>query len=114
MYNTYLCDQNQQSIFSVFCTDLKKLSWYCPRYGRLQWVKLRHKGEQKSFDSPQKVEDFISSLSQQKTYAAALREGSGKTAATISPGRREGLDGRDGGGPSCPVGDDGRMDMDAC
>ncbi len=24
MYNTYLCDQNQQSIFSVFCTDLKK------------------------------------------------------------------------------------------
>ncbi len=27
-------------------------------------IKLRHKGEQKSFDSPQKVEDFISSLSQ--------------------------------------------------
>ncbi len=24
MYNTYLCDQNQQSIFSVFCTGLKK------------------------------------------------------------------------------------------
>ncbi len=24
MYNTYLCDQNQQSIFSVFWTDLKK------------------------------------------------------------------------------------------
>ncbi len=73
-----------------------------------------HKGEQKSLDSPQKVEDFISSLSQQKTYAAALREGNGKTAATISPARREGLDGRDGGGPSCPGGDDGRMDMDAC
>ncbi len=32
-------------------------------------IKLRHKGEQKSFDSPQKAEDFISSLSQQKTYA---------------------------------------------
>ncbi len=77
-------------------------------------IKLRHKGEQKSFDSPQKVEDFISSLSQQKTYAAALWEGSGKTAATISPARREGLDGRDGGGPSCPGRDDGRMDMDAC
>ncbi len=76
-------------------------------------IKLRHKGEQKSFDSPQKAEDFISSLSQQKTYAAALREGNGKTAATISPARRERLDGRDGGGPSCPVGDDGRMDMDA-
>ncbi len=77
-------------------------------------IKLRHKGEQKSFDSPQKAEDFISSLSQQKTYAAALREGNGKTAATISPARWEGLDGRDGGGPSCPGADDGRMDMDAC
>ncbi len=33
-------------------------------------IKLRHKDEQKSFDSPQKAEDFISSLSQQKTYAA--------------------------------------------
>ncbi len=32
----------------------------------------------------------------------------------VSPARREGLDGRDGHGPSCPVGDDGRMDMDAC
>ncbi len=75
-------------------------------------IKLRHKGEQRSFDSPQKAEDFISSLSQQKTYA--LREGNGKTAATISPAQREGLDGRDGGGPRCPGGDDGRMDMDAC
>ncbi len=77
-------------------------------------IKLRHKGEQKSFDSPQKAEDFISSLSQQKTYAAALREGSGKTAATISPARREGLDGRGGDGSSCPGRDEGRMDMDAC
>ncbi len=38
-------------------------------------IKLRHKGEQKSFDSPQKAEDFISSLSQQQTYADALRGG---------------------------------------
>ncbi len=74
-------------------------------------IKLRHKVEQRSFDSPQKAEDFISSLSQQKTYAAALQEGNGKTVATISPARRERLDGRDGGGPSCPGGDDGRMDM---
>ncbi len=57
-------------------------------------IKLRHKGEQRMFDSPQKAEDFISSLSQQKTYAAALR-GNGKTAATISPAWREGLGGRD-------------------
>ncbi len=54
------------------------------------------------FFPDQKAEDFISSLSQQKTYAAALWEGNGKTAATISPARRERLDGRDGGGPSCP------------
>ncbi len=66
------------------------------------------------FFPDQKAEDFISSLSQQKTYAAALWEGNGKTAATISPARRERLDGRDGGGPSCPGRDDGRMDMDAC
>ncbi len=77
-------------------------------------IKLRHKGEQKSFDSPQKAEDFISSLSQQKTYAVALREGSGKTAATISPAQREGLDGRGGDDSSCPGRDEGRMDMDAC
>ncbi len=77
-------------------------------------IKLRHKGEQKSFDSPQKAEDFISFLSQQKTYAAALWGGDGGTAAAVSPDRREGLDGRDGHGPSCPMGDDGRMDMDAC
>ncbi len=76
-------------------------------------IKLRHKGEQMSFDSPQKAEDFISSLSQQKTYAAALREGNGKTAATISPARRERLDGREGGSSSCPGRDDDRMDMKA-
>ncbi len=76
-------------------------------------IKLRHKGEQMSFDSPQKAEDFISSLSQQKTYAAALREGNGKTAATISPARRERLDGREGGGSRCPGRDDDRMDMKA-
>ncbi len=29
-------------------------------------IKPRHKGEQRSFDSPQKAEDFISSMSQQK------------------------------------------------
>ncbi len=37
-----------------------------------------------------------------------------KTAAAVSPSRREKLDGRDGHGPSCPVGDGGRMDMDTC
>ncbi len=76
-------------------------------------IKLRHKGEQRSFESPQKAEDFISSLSQRKTYAAAL-QGNGKTAAIISSTRREGLEGRDGGDPNCPGEDGGRMDMDAC
>ncbi len=40
-------------------------------------IKLRHKGEQRSYDSPQKAEDFISSMSQQKSYAAALWGGAG-------------------------------------
>ncbi len=48
-------------------------------------IKLRHKCEQRSFDSPQKAEDFISSLSQRKTYAEALR-GGGSTAAVVSLG----------------------------
>ncbi len=59
-------------------------------------IKLRHKGEQRSFDSPQKAEDFISSMSQQKSYAAALRGDDGGAAAAVSPVRREGRDGLDG------------------
>ncbi len=66
-------------------------------------IKLRHKGEQKSFDSPQKAEDFISSLSQQQTYADALRGGA-EHRHTSAASRREELDGRDGHGPSCPGG----------
>ncbi len=77
-------------------------------------IKLRHKGEQRSFDSPQKAEDFISSMSQQKSYAAALRGDDGGAAAAVSPVRREGRDGLDGLGPSCPEGDDSRMATDAC
>ncbi len=77
-------------------------------------IKLRHKGEQRSFDSLQKAEDFVSSLSQRRTYAAALRGDNGGAAAAVSPARREGLDGQYGHGPSCPGGDDGRMNMDAC
>ncbi len=76
-------------------------------------IKLRHKGEQTSFDSPQKAEDFISSLSQRKTYAEAL-QGNGNTAAIISSTRREGLEGRDGGDPNCPGDDGGRVEMDTC
>ncbi len=76
-------------------------------------IKLWHKGEQKSFDSPQKAEDFISSLSQRKTYAEDL-QGNGNTAAIISSTRREGLEGRDGGDPNCPGDDGGRVEMDTC
>ncbi len=76
-------------------------------------IKLRHKGEQRSYDSPQKAEDFISSMSQQKSYAAALRGDGGGAATAVSPIRQEGRDGRDGLGPSCPEGDDSRMSMDA-
>ncbi len=53
-------------------------------------------------------------MSQQKSYAAALRGDDGGAAAAVSPARREGRDGRDGLGPSCPGGDDARMNMDAC
>ncbi len=78
-------------------------------------IKLRDKGEQRSYDSPQKAEDFISSMSKQKLYAAALRGDDGERRDdAVSPVRREGRDGRDGLGPSCPGGDDGRMSMDAC
>ncbi len=76
-------------------------------------IKLRHNGEQRSYDSPQKAEDFISSMSQQKSYAAALRGHGGGAAAAVSSVRQEGHDGRDGLGPSCPEGDDSRMAMDA-
>ncbi len=76
-------------------------------------IKLRHKGEQRSFDSPQKAEDFISSLSQRKIYAEAL-QGNGNTAAIISLTRREGLEGQDGGDPNCPGDDGGRVEMDTC
>ncbi len=76
-------------------------------------IKLRHKGQQRSFDSSQKAEDFISSLSQRKTYAEAL-QGNRNTAAIISSTRREGLEGRDGGDPNCPGDDGGRVEMDTC
>ncbi len=48
-------------------------------------------------------------MSQQKSYAAALRGDDGGAAAAVSPVRREGRDGLDGLGPSCPEGDDSRM-----
>ncbi len=40
--------------------------------------------------------------------------GDGGAAASVSTARRDGLYGQDGHGPSCPVGEDGSMDMDAC
>ncbi len=63
---------------------------------------------------PSESGGFYQSMSQQKSYAAALRGDDGGAAAAVSPVRREGRDGRDGLGPSCPEGDDSRMNMDAC
>ncbi len=76
-------------------------------------IKLWHGGEQRSFDSLRKAEDFISSLSQKAAFAAAP-QGSGKVAAAFSSARQEGLDGRDGGDAGCPEEDGGGRDMDAC
>ncbi len=76
-------------------------------------IKLRHGGEQRSFGSLRKSEDFVSSLSQKRAFAAAP-QGSGKAAAAFSSARREGLDGRDRGDAGCPEEDGGGRDMDAC
>ncbi len=76
-------------------------------------IKLRHKGEQRSYDSPQKAEDFISSMSQQKSYAAALW-GDGGAAAAVSPARREGVTAGMDLALAAQEGMMPRMNMDAC
>ncbi len=45
-------------------------------------IKLRHGGEQRSFDSLRKAEDFVSSQSQKRAFAATP-QGSGRAAAGI-------------------------------
>ncbi len=78
-------------------------------------IKLRHNGEQRSYDSPQKRRILSAPCLQQKSYAAALRgDGGGAAASCFSSSAGRGRDGRDGLGPSCPEGDDSRMNMDAC
>ncbi len=84
-----------------------------PFLAYLAVIKLRHGGEQRSFDSLRKAEDFVSSLSQNGTFAADP-QGSGRAAATFSSARREGLGGRDGGDAGCLEEDGGGRDMDAC
>ncbi len=76
-------------------------------------IKLRHGGEQRSFDSLWKAEDFVSSLSQNGTFAAD-GQGSGRAVAALSSARWEGLGGRDGGDAGCPEEDGGGRDMDTC
>ncbi len=51
-------------------------------------IKLCHRGEQRSFDFPQKAENFVSSMSQRGSYAAALRGDGGGAAAAVSPVQR--------------------------
>ncbi len=84
-----------------------------PFLAYLAVIKLQHGGEQRSFDSLRKAEDLVSSLSQERAFAAAP-QGSGKAAAAFSSARWEGLDGRDRGDASCPEEDGGGRDMDAC
>ncbi len=75
-------------------------------------INLRHGGEQRSFDSFRKAEDFVSSLSHNGTFAADP-QGSGRAAAPLSSAWREGLGGQDGGDAGCPEEDGGGRDMDA-
>ncbi len=51
-------------------------------------IKLRHGGEQRSFDSLRKAEDFISSLSQRRTFDAAPRRRRRGGAPSLRPGGR--------------------------
>ncbi len=53
-------------------------------------IKLRHGGEQRRFDSLRKAEDFISSLSQRRTFAAAPRGGGGAAGGRRPPSLRPG------------------------
>lgn len=68
----------------TFNPVLKKITALClqPFLTYLVVIKLRHKGEQMMFDSPEKVEYFVISLSQ-KTYSAALQS-SEKATASVS------------------------------
>ncbi len=84
-----------------------------PFFAYLAVIKLRHGGEQRSFDSLRKAEDSVSSLSQKRVFAADP-QGSGRAAAAFSLAQREGLDGRDRGDAGCPEKDGGGRDMDAC
>ncbi len=69
-------------------------------------IKLRHKGEQRCFNSLRKAEDFVGSLSQSGRFAADP-QGSGRAVAALSSIRREGLGDRYGG-------DGGGRDKDDC
>ncbi len=72
-------------------------------------IKLRHKGEQRSYD-PLRKRRILSAPCLSRSRMPQLCGGdNGGAAAAVSPARREGCDGRDGLGPSCPGGDDGRM-----
>ncbi len=51
-------------------------------------IKLRHKGEQRSFDSPQKAEDFISSLSQKKHILWLHKATGERRPPSLRPGGR--------------------------
>ncbi len=51
-------------------------------------IKLRHGGKQRSFDSLRKAEDFVSSLSQNRTFAADPRGSGGRRPPSLRPGGR--------------------------
>ncbi len=71
-------------------------------------IKLRHKGNREA-SIPLRKRRILSVPCLSRSPMPRSRGDDGGAAAAVSPVRREGRDGRDGLGPSCPEGDDSRM-----
>ncbi len=67
-------------------------------------IKLRHKGNREATIPSENGGFYQLHVSAEVVCRSSAGGGDGGAAAAVSPARREGLDGRDGHGPSCPVG----------
>ncbi len=78
-----------------------------------RWLSYGTKGTEK-LRFPSESGGFYQFHVSAEVLCRSSRGDDGGAAAAVSPVPREGRDGRDGLGPSCPEGDDSRMNMDAC